>query len=105
MLELLKKGPTSVFIPKVRPHQGERYEYSRIRCPLCQWQPSKSSLWACESFGTPEPYFGGCGAMWNTFETRGECPGCAHRWQWTSCHRCYGWSLHEDWYDHVGADE
>jgi hypothetical protein len=105
VLELLKKGPASVFIPKVRPDTARRNEFSRIRCPLCRWQPSASSLWACESFGTPEPYFGGCGAMWNTFETHGECPGCSHRWVWTSCHRCHGWSLHEDWYDRFSDDE
>ena len=35
---------------------------------------------------------------WNTFETRGKCPDCAHQWRWTSCLRCEGWSRHEDWY-------
>jgi hypothetical protein len=43
--------------------------------------------------------FDGCGARWNTFTTRGKCPGCRHQWQWTSCLRCLGWSLHEDWYE------
>ena len=50
---------------------------------------------------TPEPPFDGCGTSWNTFLTRGRCPGCRHQWQWTSCLRCHGWSLHEDWYETV----
>lgn len=82
----------------------EELVYGRIRCPLCGWQPSAHSLWTCESFSTPEPYFGGCGAMWNTFETRGVCPGCSHQWQWTSCHRCSGWSRHDEWYVRDDSD-
>lgn len=76
--------------------------FGRIRCPLCGWRPSSSSMWACQSFGTPEPFFGGCGSIWNTFETRGLCPGCAHQWRWTSCHRCHRWSPHEEWYEKQG---
>jgi hypothetical protein len=97
-LELLRKGraPETVIAWKVELDEDDAF--SRIRCPLCTWQPSASSLWACESYGTPEPYFGGCGAIWNTFATRGRCPGCDHQWQWTSCHRCEGWSRHADWY-------
>jgi hypothetical protein len=72
--------------------------FSRIHCPLCEWQPSASSLWYCGDWGDPEYFFDGCGMQWNTFETRGLCPGCAHQWRWTSCLRCEGWSLHEDWY-------
>jgi hypothetical protein len=73
--------------------------FSGIRCPLCSWRPTASSLWSCLAVGTPEPFFEGCGAVWNTFSTRGRCPGCRHQWQWTSCLRCEGWSLHEDWYE------
>lgn len=73
-------------------------DFSRIRCPLCQWQPSKTSLWHCGDWGHPEYFFDGCGMVWNTFDTRGLCPGCGHQWRWTSCLRCEGWSLHEDWY-------
>jgi hypothetical protein len=73
--------------------------FEGIRCPLCLWRPSASSLWCCASTGTPEPFVGGCGTSWNTFATRGRCPGCSHQWQWTSCLRCAAWSLHEDWYE------
>ena len=103
MLELLKKGGGApVFIPDIATLIGERDETVRIRCPLCGWSPDKSSVWLCESLGTPEPYFGGCGHMWNTFDTRGKCPACAHQWRWTSCLRCQGWSRHVDWYQKGG---
>jgi hypothetical protein len=70
----------------------------RIRCPLCEWQPDRRSRWYCDECPHPEGFLGGCGTMWNTFETRGRCPGCGHRWRWTSCLACGGWSLHDDWY-------
>jgi len=97
-LQLLKKGATPAFIPDTLERREEDERFSRIRCPLCEWQPSAASVWSCESYGTPEPYFGGCGTVWNTFATRGKCPGCYHQWQWTSCPHCAEWSLHEDWY-------
>ena len=74
-------------------------EFSGIRCPLCRWQPNASSTWSCDAAASPEPFFIGCGTVWNTFSTRGTCPGCHHRWRWTSCLRCGGWSLHDDWYE------
>ncbi|HEX8566479.1 MAG TPA: hypothetical protein VF648_12615 [Pyrinomonadaceae bacterium] len=77
----------------------EESKFSRIRCPLCQWQPTKASRWCCADCGFPEFYFGGCYTFWNTFETGGACPGCDHLWRWTSCLRCGGWSLHADWYE------
>jgi len=70
-----------------------------IRCPLCSWRPSARDLWCCLSLGTPEPPFPSCGTQWNTFSSHGKCPGCSHQWQWTSCLRCEGWSLHNDWYE------
>jgi hypothetical protein len=76
----------------------EESDFSRIRCPLCAWQPDASSLWCCADCPTPEHFFDGCYAIWNTFDTHGVCPGCGHEWRWTSCLRCRGWSLHEDWY-------
>jgi hypothetical protein len=76
--------------------------FSGIRCPLCSWQPDASSVWCCDCVGTPEPMFEGCGMVWNTFSTRGRCPGCAHQWRWTSCLRCAESSLHEDWYEAAG---
>jgi hypothetical protein len=102
MIEIhaFKRGPLSpIIVPEVEDRVDDRTEKSRIRCPLCDWEPSASSRWACVSDGTPEPFFGGCGTIWNTFDTRGRCPGCAHQWTWTSCLRCHGWSPHEEWYE------
>src|SRR5262245_14567879 len=69
-----------------------------IRCPRCAWRPEASSRWCCAWIDTPEPYFNSCGTVWNTFSTKGRCPGCQHQWQWTSCLRCSQWSPHADWY-------
>ena len=66
------------------------HKSGRIRCPRCQWQPSKADRWACE-----------CGCSWNTFDTRGLCPECGKQWLVTQCLSCQEFSLHEDWY----ADE
>jgi hypothetical protein len=75
-------------------------DFSRIRCPLCRWQPRASSRWFCiDAPDYPHFFYGGCGKIWNTFETRGLCPGCGHQWTWTDCLRCYGSSPHEAWYE------
>ena len=79
--------------------EKEKRAEKRIRCPRCGWTPRKTSLWTCADCGAPEYFYGACGAMWNTFETGGKCPGCAHQWRWTSCLSCHGWSRHEDWYE------
>jgi len=81
------------------PRPDDAETFGGIRCPHCSWHPSPSSQWSCNWLGTPEPYFESCGAVWNTFATRGRCPGCSHEWTWTSCLRCGQWSLHDDWYD------
>jgi len=73
-------------------------DYSHIRCPLCRWRPDARSSWECGECDYPEYFFDGCGMEWNTFDTRGLCPGCGHQWRWTACLSCGGWSLHEDWY-------
>jgi hypothetical protein len=101
-LHLLKRGPApgQTMIEAGKPDQREGSD--RIRCPLCEWEPPASSRWCCHGAGTPEAPFHGCDAIWNTFDTRGRCPGCAHQWRWTSCLRCDRWSLHEDWYEHAG---
>jgi len=78
--------------------EEEAADFSRIRCPLCKWQPKETSRWFCADAGFPEYYSGGCGAMWNTFATGGVCVGCNHRWRWTTCLRCAEWSRHENWY-------
>src|ERR1041385_5664745 len=77
-----------------------RDDFSTIRCPLCKWQPKESSRWYCGDCDYPEYFFEGCGTAWNSFKTRGLCPGCGHQWRWTVCLSCYGWSKHNDWYVH-----
>lgn len=78
--------------------EDEDAAFGRIRCPLCQWQPDSMSFWECGDCDYPEYFFAGCGTSWNTFTTRGRCPGCGYQWHWTACLRCDGWSPHEDWY-------
>jgi hypothetical protein len=78
--------------------KSDKTDYSRIRCPLCKWQPQKSSRWWCTDANFPEFFYEACGANWNTFDTRGRCPGCAHQWRWTTCLRCGENSLHDSWY-------
>jgi len=73
--------------------------FAGIRCPLCKWRPARSSWWVCWSVGPPENLDGGCGTRWNTFETRGICPGCSHQWIWTTCLGCIRTSPHEEWYE------
>ena len=65
-------------------------DISGIRCPACKWRPSRTDTWACNP---------GCGEVWNTFATRGECPGCQRRWVNTQCTRCGVWSEHDAWYE------
>jgi hypothetical protein len=86
------------FVEKAVEIEREETDFSRIRCPLCKWQPRASDRWMCLDCGHPEFFFNGCYTSWNTFSTGGRCPGCAHQWRWTSCLRCEGWSLHEEWY-------
>jgi hypothetical protein len=75
-------------------------DFRRIRCPLCRWQPQASSRWYCsDAAGYPHFFYGGCGTSWNTFETRGRCPGCSHQWTWTDCLRCWQSSPHDAWYE------
>jgi hypothetical protein len=58
-----------------------------VRCPRCNWSPSPNDRWLCK-----------CGDLWNTFETRGLCPGCQYQWEITACHACGESSPHPDWY-------
>lgn len=78
--------------------EDKENKYSRIRCPACKWQPEASSRWVCFDIGAEHPN-GGCFTEWNTFDTRGVCPGCGHHWKKTMCLRCMVNSLHEDWYE------
>ncbi len=65
---------------------------TEIYCPKCRWKPQAYDLWVC----TPE--IGGCGHVWNTFSTHGNCPKCSWQWLITSCHSCRQFSPHEHWY-------
>ncbi|MDQ3373820.1 MAG: hypothetical protein M3521_08035 [Acidobacteriota bacterium] len=76
----------------------EATDFSRICCPLCEWQPKSSTRWSCGNCEHPEYFYNACGSVWNTFATGGKCPGCRHQWKWTMCLRCFGWALHADWY-------
>jgi hypothetical protein len=70
---------------------------AEIYCPKCSWCPSATDRWVCNP---------SCGTVWNTFWTRGLCPGCGHQWQDTACLRCRKWSPHESWYHYPdGQDE
>jgi hypothetical protein len=70
----------------------------KIRCPSCGWQPGESARWFCADTDAPEYFSPGCGTAWNTFTTRGLCPGCSQQWTWTACLQCGSWSKHEEWY-------
>ncbi|MEO7404547.1 MAG: hypothetical protein ABIU95_12845 [Burkholderiales bacterium] len=64
-------------------------EQQEIRCPHCEWKPAAESRWSCAP---------GCGTVWNTFWTRGLCPGCTKRWTDTQCPECNVISPHRKWY-------
>jgi hypothetical protein len=97
---LLAKSSQTPAAPTVvdTPHEDREARDDDIRCPLCSWRPSPGSRWCCSCSGTPEPFFEGCGTVWNTFSTRGRCPGCQHQWQWTTCLSCGVASRHDAWY-------
>ena len=60
---------------------------SGVRCPRCGWIPRERLKWKCT-----------CGYHWNTFDTRGRCPGCAKQWTETQCYGCQAMSPHLEWY-------
>jgi hypothetical protein len=60
-----------------------------IYCPKCSWRPAAEDRWACE----PR-----CDTLWNTFWTRGLCPGCRKQWGDTQCLACKAFSPHRQWY-------
>jgi hypothetical protein len=60
-----------------------------IYCPKCAWRPQPQDRWACEP---------ACGTVWNTFWTRGLCPGCRKLWADTQCLACREFSPHKQWY-------
>lgn len=94
----LKAVPPDVILVAAQKAERARHGLPKIRCPKCRWEPSRDSRWFCASAGPPENFDGGCMTEWNTFDTRGECPGCHHQWKFTSCLSCAAWSAHDDWY-------
>jgi hypothetical protein len=94
-----KKTPETEEILKKLQEKEDTSDFERIRCPLCDWRPTAASRWTCADADAPEYFYNACYTSWNTFETRGRCPGCGHQWIWTSCLFCHGWSRHEDWYE------
>ncbi len=93
--------PCAQFKPEGLPPEvdhDQSYGSGHIRCPACRWQPDKNSRWFCVAMGPPENFATGCGHGWNTFDTRGQCPGCKHQWRHTTCLSCSVTSLHDDWY-------
>jgi hypothetical protein len=98
--QLLRRTPATAITTLDSTFSGEGEDFPRVRCPQCEWRPSDASEWTCIwTPGSPEPRFESCGAVWNTFATRGRCPGCSHQWRWTSCLRCAQWSPHDEWYE------
>jgi hypothetical protein len=98
-LLLLKREPTPVFVTDLIEKLRETTNRMRVRCPSCAWTPESHARWMCVATGAPEFFSPGCGTAWNTFDTHGRCPGCAHQWQWTNCLVCHQWSPHDDWYE------
>jgi hypothetical protein len=64
-----------------------------IYCPKCRWRPRAEDRWVCMP---------SCGTRWNTFWTRGTCPGCSHTWTVTQCLACHEVSPHRQWYHYPG---
>jgi len=62
---------------------------AQIHCPKCGWRPAAEDRWVCTE---------ACGTVWNTFWTRGVCPGCSVQWPQTQCLQCAQFSSHETWY-------
>lgn len=63
---------------------------AEIYCPLCAWRPVGEDQWVCTR--------NDCLTSWNTFWTRGVCPGCSYQWRNTQCFSCEEFSPHESWY-------
>jgi len=101
----LKRGDRTGDLESLLERFRDTARAQRIRCPTCGWQPGTGSRWFCADTGAPEYFSPGCGTGWNTFETRGRCPGCDHQWRWTACQACGAWARHDDWYAPEDGDE
>ncbi len=60
----------------------------QVVCPRCAAVPSGDPVWQCEF----------CHCVWDTFKTRGRCPGCGFTYPATFCVACGHNSRHRDWY-------
>jgi Zn-dependent protease len=71
------------------------------RCPSCDAHPLQGPFWQCD----------GCGARFDTFDFRAQCPGCGKQFPLTSCPECgrahpfWAWVdagdklTHSDWHE------
>ena len=91
---LAKQGGRFHFDLKDKNEKKDDSGRDRIRCPKCQWNPRPSDRWMCH-----------CTHTWNTFDTRGKCPGCSFQWSQTMCLSCREWSEHESWYEKGDAPQ
>lgn len=69
---------------------------AEIYCPKCEWRPGPEDRWHCVA---------SCGTSWNTFWTRGVCPGCGVQWSSTQCFACNQYAPHEAWYHYREPEE
>ena len=67
----LKRSRAMLRLAKLPRRQG-------FACPSCRTAPPLGPFWKC----------GACGQSFDTFETRGVCPGCAHEYPVTMCLDC-----------------
>ena len=83
-----RQGGRFQFDLKPKVEKKDASSGGRIRCPRCLWKPGSGDRWMCH-----------CGHTWNTFDTRGKCPGCGFQWTQTMCLSCFEWSEHDAWYE------
>ncbi|MEN9559908.1 MAG: hypothetical protein RLZZ502_1119 [Pseudomonadota bacterium] len=71
---------------------------AEIYCPeqQCGWRPGLTAKWDC---------IPSCGTVFNTFLSRGTCPGCGYQWTRTQCLSCGEINLHERWYHYPPEDD
>ena len=94
----LKRDAPKTGLVEIIDQMRDTAKRHRVRCPACGWQPVASARWSCVTTEAPEHFSPGCGTSWNTFATRGLCPGCSHQWRYTACLECHAWAKHDEWY-------
>jgi tetratricopeptide (TPR) repeat protein len=83
----LRKEPFEIRGSVNRSAEESDQVLSQVSCPRCRYSPASADCWKCN-----------CGHSWNTFDTRGLCPGCGYQWKETVCPLCGEMSPHTDWY-------